>query len=84
MLGKNKRAYDTDNVPAAQRLKANVVDLYASNQISAARSQELINDAADSGIFTFKHLQSKGARMGRNIARPSSPHMRITYMCSQA
>lgn len=67
MLSKNKRPYDASSLGAEQRLLANVRDLFASNTVSAERSQELINDVADvAPLRAFRKLKktSKG-----NVAR---------------
>ena len=40
MLSKNARPYDPEALPPQQRLRANISDLYASNEISARRTQD--------------------------------------------
>ncbi len=48
-LSKRPRPVD-DAIPAPKRLCANVRDLYASNEISARRTQSLINDMHAAGV----------------------------------
>lgn len=48
-LSKRPKPVD-DAVPAPKRLCANIRDLYASNEISARRTQSLINDMHDASV----------------------------------
>ena len=66
MLSKTARPYDASELPAPKRLRANVADLYATNQLSAKRIQEVINDIADSGVPSFACLKRP---LGPNVAR---------------
>ena len=68
MLNKNKRPYDAAKLPPAQRLRSNIVDLFASGQVPASRAQELIDDGAASGVLSLKGLEQRTAR-GNNTAR---------------
>ena len=53
MMRKGMRIYDPDRLNAEERHRANVIDLFASNTVSAKRAQELIDDAylAETIIF---------------------------------
>ncbi len=68
MLSKHSRAYDVNAQPAAKRLRQNLVDLYASNAVSAARASELLADAAAAGVRSCVGLASQRARAG-NVTR---------------
>ena len=65
MLSKRQKPYD-DDVPAPKRLAANVLALYADNQISCLRAQSFINDMADAGVA---HLPAPVRRNPDNVAR---------------
>ena len=70
MLSKQKRAYEPEQLPPDKRLKANIKDIFATNQLSGVRSQELINDIADSGVMGFRSLKkSLKANVARNLRR---------------
>ena len=63
MLAKNKRPYDPSSLGAEERLLANVRDLYASNTLSAERSQEILNDISNAtALRSFRKMKktSKG------------------------
>ena len=66
MHSKNARPYDPAALPPQQRLRANVQDLFAGNQLSGKRAQELINDIAAAGNEQFEHL---AGRLNGNSAR---------------
>jgi len=66
MLSKNKRPYDPGPLDAEQRLVANVENLFATNTLSARRSQELLNDIAGVGVARAKPLAKP---VGTNAAR---------------
>ncbi len=66
MLSKGKRPFDPKELAPPKRLRANVQDIYANNQLSALRTQELINDIAQSGVSSFEPLAKPP---GRNTAR---------------
>lgn len=69
MFHKNKRA-TTEHVPAAKRLRANLADLYLSNQLAGERIQNLASDAHDSGANNMD-LRTAGSygRLRKNITR---------------
>ena len=59
MFSKTARPYDASAVPSAKRLRRNLVDLYASKELSATRAQELIDDAADAGVEDCQSLRRR-------------------------
>ena len=44
MISKNKRPYDAGALPGHQRLRSNLIDLYANNALSSERVHELCSD----------------------------------------
>ena len=60
MLSKNKRAYDRDEIPPTQRLKRNIQDIFASNELSGSRCHELCADAAARGLTEFNAISRRG------------------------
>lgn len=70
MLSKNQRPYDVSELPPARRLRPNLQDLFASNQISGSRVQEIINDVAAAGNDDFERLRGPlGGNASRNLRR---------------
>ena len=69
MFSKQKRAYDPGALPAAQRLKRNYMDLWATNTISAEKAQELIDDAAQCGVRSCRPLQRRQPHNKSNVTR---------------
>ena len=70
MLSKHKRPYDPQTLPPDKRLRANLGDVFSSNQLSARRTQELINDCAAAGVTTFCSLKRPlGTNISRNLKR---------------
>ena len=67
MFSKLSRPYNAASLPAPKRLRRNLEELYTNNNISAARSQELFNDAAAAGDTHCRPL--RGRLDGRNVAR---------------
>ena len=68
MLSKHKRPYDAAILPPDKRLSANVRDIFATNQLSGIRTQELINDIADAGVPSFKRVKKTlKANVSRNL-----------------
>ena len=67
----NKRALPVlDGLPAEKRLRENIVDLYNSNTVSGKRTQGILNDAAASGLGSFRQLVGKvGKHSKRNLTR---------------
>ena len=59
MLSKHKRPYDAAILPPDKRLSANVRDIFATNQLSGIRTQELINDISDAGVTSFRRMKKK-------------------------
>ena len=69
MLSKHKRPYHPQALPPDKRLRANLGDVFSSNQLSASRTQELINDCAAAGVTTFCSLRPLGTNISRNLKR---------------
>ena len=70
MLAKTKRPYDPSALRGEPKLLANVRDLFASNTVSAKRSQELINDvsSAAGSLRSFKRLRNdKNSNVARTL-----------------
>ena len=72
MFHKRDKAYQ-EGLPPSKKLKANIGDLYLSNQISAQRAQEIFEDIKDAGAGSAdmkklsKGLDSDTAKkLGRN------------------
>ena len=61
MLSKTKRPYDPAELPAATRFRRNCQDLYADNQLSASRLQELMDDAHDAGVSGLRDVRSNAS-----------------------
>jgi hypothetical protein len=76
-MQKHSRAYDPEDIPAAKRLRANFQDLYASNLLTAKRTQELLNDGAAAGAADcnkfVKPLSSNSARNQRTTFSKNNP-----------
>jgi hypothetical protein len=68
MQSKHSRAYSSKDLPPSKRLRQNIADLYASNQLSANRAQELFEDAAAAGAADCRILTRRPATK-KNIAR---------------
>ena len=64
MFHKRDKEYQ-EGLPLSKKLKANIGDLYLSNQISAQSAEEIHKDVADAGLLSadMKHL-SKGLHSG--------------------
>ena len=70
MISKNKRAYDADRLEPQTRLRANVQDLFAGNQLTGKRTQELINDIAAAGNDALGSLRGPVSNhTARNLRR---------------
>ena len=76
-MQKHSRAYDPEDILAAKRLRANFQDLYASNLLTAKRTQELLNDGAAAGAADcnkfVKPLSSNSARNLRTTFSKNNP-----------
>ena len=57
MLSKHKRPYEAASLTGDKRLSANLRDIFATNQLSGIRAQELINDIADAGVTSFRRMK---------------------------
>lgn len=73
MFSKNARPYDASALSPRKRLRRNIVDLMASNTISGARAQELLNDAWAAGDAESRRLVAKEDR--RHAARNLRRHL---------
>mgnify|MGYP007018355561 CR=1 FL=1 len=71
MFGKRERAWEENALPAARRFRANVADLFLSNDVSANRAQSLFADGQASGARNVQDLAAagQGGRLGRNLCR---------------
>ena len=67
MLSKSKRPYNPDELPADQRFKANVADLFAQNAMHATRAHSLIQDAHAAGVASL-HVFKRPAGLGGNAS----------------
>jgi hypothetical protein len=75
MLSKLKRPYDPEALPPTKRLKANLQDVLAGNQLPATRTQELINDMVDAGLPSMAGLKKPmGSNVARNLRRAFLKH----------
>lgn len=69
MLSKSRRPYDPAKLPVGQRLKRNIGDLFAGNELSGNRTQELIDDCDAAGASGLKKLRSRrGPRNSKKIS----------------
>ena len=68
MLGKRKRGYG-DEVPEAQRLRANISDLMLTGDISAARAHSLFTDAQSSNAANVSDLARPTSHAYRDLVR---------------
>lgn len=68
MLGRNQRASAPEELPAAKRLRANVLDLVASNVVSGSRGLELLQDGALAGSSDCRHAVRQ-TTSAKNAAR---------------
>ena len=72
MFSKRARGYDESHTAASKRFRRNIGDAFLSNQLSAERSQSLINDAHAAGASGINDLTGElrgDTGRHRNIAR---------------
>ena len=71
MFSKRGRPWEAESVPADQRLRANLADLFVSNDVSAARAQTLFADGEASGAKHMSDLAKAGnyGKLGKNLCR---------------
>ena len=69
MLSKRQRPYDESELPAANRLRANIRDIFASNTLPASRVQSLLNDASDAGVDDCREHRGIPKNAHRNLRR---------------
>ena len=74
MLSKNKRPYNPDELTPRKRIRANIQNMFATNQLSGPRSQELINDI--DRLDTTAVSQLARPQVGQNATRD----LRRTFM----
>ena len=71
MFSKRGRPWEAEALPPDRRLRANLVDLFVGNDVSAARAQSMFADAEASGARNMADL-AKAGRTGKhkkNLAR---------------
>ncbi len=68
MLSK-KGSYDPTELAPSRRLRANLQDIFATNQLPGTRVQDVINDVADAGVKSFTRLKNQTANAHRNLLR---------------
>ena len=64
MEGRHQRGYDPAAVPPAKRLRRNIEDLFAGNDVSGVRSYGLLQDAQAAGV--------RDCRVQRTIRHPNN------------
>ena len=71
MLSKLGAAFDSASQPPATRLRTNITDLFLCNEISARRTQSLLEDTQASGYAGVSDLQRLDCskHVNRNLAR---------------
>ena len=70
MLSKNKRPYEAEELPARQRLRRNVIDLAARNELTWGRTGELCADIHRVDPASFADVaEKKPGKKGKNFAR---------------
>ena len=71
MQSKRARCYDAEALPFAKRLRLNIGDLVARNEISGRRGLELIMDAEAAGALGLQDVHRTKAALGKttNAAR---------------
>ena len=62
MLSKNKRPYDAASLAPRHRLRANLGELLARNELSGNRVSSLANDINAAAPHVCNDLASRGAR----------------------
>ena len=87
MFHKRDKEYQ-EGLPPSKKLKANIGDLYLSNQISAQRAQEMYKDVADAGLLSadLKHLSKAlhsgiAKKQGRNPNAARNVDRRLLKRC---
>ena len=71
MLSNRVRCYSEEDLAPDKRLRANLVDLFTANEISAPRAASLMADAAAAGAPGFSKLRRLGSdkHKRRNLSR---------------
>ena len=58
MLAKRARGYASDELQPDTRLRANLVDVFSSNELSAARARSIMQDSGRRGVGNMRRLGS--------------------------
>ena len=71
MISKRARGYVSEELPPDKRLRANLVDVFTSNEMSATRARSIMHDSHDSGARGVENLQRLGSdqNVTRNVQR---------------
>ena len=71
MLSKRARGYSEEDLAPEKRLRANLVDLFTANEVSAPRAASLMADAAAARVPGFSKLRRLGSdkHKRRNLSR---------------
>ena len=71
MFSKRGRPWEAEALPPDRRLRANLADLFVSNDVSAARAQSIFADAEASGARNVADLAKAGhtGKHKKNLAR---------------
>jgi hypothetical protein len=69
MFSKKKRSYEPSELPPSKRLRANLQDAFASNQLSGQRTQEIINDINACGVQGVAPTRTLNSHTARNLKR---------------
>ena len=69
MFSKNALPKLDEEPDPHRRLKANVRDLFLTNQVSAARAASLFSDAASAGVQALQDVAGLEAKANRNVHR---------------
>ena len=67
MLSKNKRFYNPEDLPAAQRVRRNIESLYSKNELPATLTQEFFDDLHEAGLPAFHDVAQKSKRRRRRL-----------------
>ena len=69
MFARYKRAYDKRTLEPQKRLRRNLEDLVAENQVSSARGSELLQDAAAAGVADVRPREGFERNVARDLRR---------------
>ena len=77
MFHKRSKGYSKEELSPSKRLRANLEDLFLSNEVSALRAREAFEDAEAAGLPGFSRL----ARAGASGSRTSHAHRDLMAAC---